>query len=375
MEGDSPAPFEAVGGHRLSIFYGEKTRDGLSTIRKTTTAWEIMYYLAMELAKEDTLAQLPTSAQPDADGARGKFIHAAGKLANFTPALFSIRFPEKYVSKSTALRPYMEHVDEWIVLEAGSPARSVVLALLFNELFDGAEQLKSFDADYDTATWGIGLIDETSGMQKPCVMDIKVGFIRHSPLTPKDKIERMVKKERDSLMRNTALRICGLRRYVRASTGTEGVTDTLQCERYGKAIGYAMSDVCELSSCLKMFLSIGEPIAEIKQDGLLVVRSKMMGAATATERTHMEQRVSQVRAELKLLIDFFEGTPDGAFLLQHMAFVSTSLLLLYDAGASPATARLRFIDFARSTWRRFNFGESTVGFVQGLKNLDAYISL
>ncbi|KAG5466895.1 hypothetical protein LSCM1_01072 [Leishmania martiniquensis] len=375
MEEGSPVQFEAVGGHKLSIFYGEKARDGRSTLRKTTTAWEIVYYLAMELAKEDTVAQKPTAAQPDADGARGKFIHAAGKLAAFTPALFSIRFPEKYISKSAELRPYMEHAGEWIIVEAGSPARSVVLALLFNELFDGAEQLRGFDAEYDTATWGIGLIDETSGMQKPCVIDIKVGFIRHSPLTPKDKLERMLKKEHDSLMRDTALRICGWRRYVHAAMDTEGEPDAWKCERYGKVIGYAVSNMRELSICLQAFLSIGEPIADTNEDGQLFVRSEAMSAVTGVERAHMEQRITAVRAELKSLLDFFESTPDGAFMLQHMAFVSTSVLLLYDAGASEATARLRFIDFARSTWRKFNFGEPTVGFVQGLKNLDAYLSL
>ena len=62
------------------------------------------------------------------------------------------------------------------------------------------------------------------------------------------------------------------------------------------------------------------------------------------------------------------------FLLQHMAVVSASVLMLYDAAASPATARLRLIDFARSTWRKFNFDEPTIGFLQGLKNLDAYLA-
>ncbi|CAG9582668.1 conserved hypothetical protein [Leishmania major strain Friedlin] len=375
MSGEgSPALFDAVGGHKSSIFYGETAHDGRGTLRKKTTAWEVMYYLAMELAKEDALAQQPDTTHPREDDACAKFVHAAGKMAAFASTLFSIRFPEKYMTKSATLKSYMENADEWIIVEAGAPARSVVLAPLFHELFDGAEQLKGFDDRYDTGIWGIGLVDETSGMQKPCIMDVKIGFTRHSPLTPEDKVARIVKKDQKALVRDTALRICGCRRYIHAAAGTEGATASLTCERFGKDIGYAVSNVRELSTCLKTFLSIGAPLAETNEDGQLVFHSKQMGTATSTERTRMKQRIRHVRAEIKSLLDFFEGKPDGTFMLQHMAFVSASVLLLYDAAASPATARLCLIDFARSTWRKFNFDESTIGFIQGLKNLDTYLS-
>ncbi|CAJ1993127.1 Inositol polyphosphate kinase [Leishmania donovani] len=375
MSGEgSPVPFDAVGGHKSSIFYGETAHGGRGTLRKKTTAWEIMYYLAMELAKEDALAQQPRTMHLRGDEARAKFVRAAGKMAAFASTLFSIRFPEKYMAKSAALKPYMENTDKWVIVEAGAPARSAVLAPLFNELFDGAEQLKGFDDRYDTGIWGLGLVDETSGMQRPCIMDVKIGFIRHSPLTPEDKVTRIVNKDQKALVRDTALRICGCRRYIHAAAGTEGARASLTCERFGKDIGYAMTHVRELSTCLKMFLSIGAPLAETNEDGQLAFHTEEMGAATSTERTRMKQRIRHVRAEIKSLLDFFESTPDGAFMLQRMAFVSASVLLLYDAAASPATARLCLIDFARSTWRKFNFDESTIGFIQGLKNLDAYLS-
>nr|CAJ2480906.1 unnamed protein product [Leishmania braziliensis] len=375
MSGESsPRQFEAVGGHKSSIFYGKPTRDGRSTLQKTTTAWEIMYYLAMELAKEDAFKQHPITAHPHVDEARAKFIHAAGKLAVFTSTLFSIHFPEKYMTKSAALKPYIGRANEWILMEAGAPARGAVLAPLFNELFDGAEQLKGFNEEYDTGIWGIGLVDETSGMQRPCIMDVKLGFIRHSPLTPEEKVARMMKKEHNSLVRNTALRICGCRRYIHDTSNNEGAAATLICERFGKDIGYAISDVRVLSTCLTAFMSIGEPLAERKENEQLDFHPEVMGAITSAEQVHMKQRIRHIRAEIESLLHFFEGTPDGTFMLQHMAFVSASVLLLYDAADSSARAKLRFIDFARSTWRKFNFDESTIGFIQGLKNLDAYLS-
>lgn len=375
MSGEgSPVLFDAVGGHKSAIFYGETTHGGRSTLRKKTTAWEIMYYLAMELAKEDALAQPPNTTHPRGDEARAKFVHAAGKMAAFASTLFSIHFPEKYVAMSAALKPYTENADEWVIVEAGAPARSAVLAPLFNELFDGAEQLKGFDDRYDTGIWGIGLVDETSGMQKPCIMDVKIGFIRHSPLTPEDKVARIEKKDQKALVRDTALRICGCRRYIRAAADTDGATASWTCERFGKDIGYAVSDVRELSACLKMFLSIGAPLAGTNEDGQLAFHIEEMGAATSIEMAHVKQRIRYLRGAIQSLLDFFESTPDGAFILQHMAFVSSSVLLLYDAAASQATAKLCLIDFSRCSWRRFNFDELTIGFIQGLKNLDTYLS-
>ncbi|GET92831.1 hypothetical protein, conserved [Leishmania tarentolae] len=369
-----PVLFDAVGGHKSSIFYGETTHDGRSTLRKTTTAWEIIYYLAMELAKEDALAQQPSTTPPRGDDTRARFIRAAGKMAAFTSTLFSIHFPEKYTARSPALKMYMENADEWVIVEAGAPARNVVLAPLFDELFDGAQQLRGFDDRYDTRIWGIGLVDETSGMQRPCVMDVKIGFIRHSPLTPEDKVARIVKKDERALVRETALRICGCRRYIHDAAGTEDASATLTCERFGKDIGYAVSNVRELSTCLKVFLSIGPPLAETNADGQLAFPFEQMAAVGSTERRCMKQRISHARAEIKSLVDFFKGTPDGAFMLQHMAFVSSSVLVLYDAAAVLATARVRLIDFARSTWRKFNFEEPVIGFTQGLENLGKLFS-
>ncbi|KAK7201288.1 Inositol polyphosphate kinase [Novymonas esmeraldas] len=363
-EESAPVQFGAVGGHASSMFYGAAARDGRSTLQKKTTAWEVMYYLAMELATEEVFLSRPHT---EGDEARTKFVHAAGQLASFAPALFSIRFPDKYVPKSEALRTHLEQADEWVVVEAGAPARQSILAPLFHELYDGAEQLKGFDDVYDTSLWGIGLVDETSGMERPCVMDVKIGYIRHSPLTPEEKVARMMKKEHNSLMRHTALRICGCQRYTETEAGTA-------CERFGKNIGYAVSTVTELSTCLKVFLSVGQPLAEATEDGQVKFRPEVVDRISDVERAQMQQRICAVRADLRALLNFVENTPDGVFMMQHVAFVSASVLLLYDAAASPATARLCFIDFARSTWRKFNFNEQAVGFVQGLKNLDTYLT-
>lgn len=362
----APVQFEAVGGHKSSIFYGESTRDGRTTLQKKTTAWEILYYLAMELSKEAAYAAATPTAS---DSVRAKFVDAAGKLAAFAPQIFSLHFPDNYAPKSAELQPYKGQMGEWVVLEEGAPARAL-LAPLFHELFDGVEALQGFDDAYDTGVWGIGLVNETSGMQQPCVMDVKVGFIRHSPLTPEDKVERMMKKERNSLMRDTALRICGCQRY----THEGGASAELSCERFGKEIGYAVSDVAELSKCLKLFLSTGAAMAETAEEGKLVFHPTAIDEMPAAERADMEKRIADIRSDIRAVLHFFEETPQGTFLLQHMAFVSASVLVLYDAAASPPSARLRFIDFARSTWRKFNFDEETVGFVQGLKNLDAYLA-
>lgn len=373
-DASTPVQFEAVGGHKSSIFYCEATRDGRTTLQKKTTAWEILYYLAMELSKEEAFA---ASTPKEADAVRVKFIHAAGKLSAFAPQIFSLHFPENFTPKAAELRPYVEQIGTWVVLEDGAPARQLLIPL-FHELFDGVESLEGFDDAYDTGIWGIGLVNETSGMAMPCVMDVKIGFIRHSPLTPADKVERMMKKERNSLMRDTALRICGCQRYISADAATaeakDGGADAVTCERYGKEIGYAVTNVAELSNCLRLFLSTGGALAETTVDGKLVFHPDALSAVSEAERADMDKRVASIRADIKSVLHFFEDTAQGAFLLQHMAFVSASVLVLYDAAASPATARLRLIDFARSTWRKFNFDEQTIGFVQGLKNLDAYLA-
>ncbi|KPA86344.1 hypothetical protein ABB37_00547 [Leptomonas pyrrhocoris] len=379
---NSSPQFEAVGGHKSSIFYGQSTRDGRSTLRKTTTAWEVLYYLAMELAKDgeegEGEADAAAAASNGSDSIRIKFIHAMGKLASLTPTLFALRFPAKFVPKAVELHPYVGQRGKWIVLEEGSPARTLV-GPLFHELFDGAESLKGFDGEYDTGVWGIGLVNEASGMTKTCAMDVKIGFIRHSPLTPQDKVARVLMKEHNSLMRHTALRICGCHRYISADPSnrrgeSEGEAAQFTRELFGKEIGYAVSDVAELSTCLKLFFSSGVPLAKVTEDGTLVFPAEALADVSETEKCKADKRIADIRAAIRALLQFFEETPQGIFLLQRMAFVSTSVLLFYDAAASPAAARLRLIDFARSTWRKFNYDESTVGFVQGLKNLDAYLS-
>ncbi|KAG5492734.1 hypothetical protein JKF63_01314 [Porcisia hertigi] len=367
-------PFDAVGGHKSAFFYGEAARDGRSTLQKKTTAWEVMYYLAMEIAKDGTLAQ-DTTAPRSHDEVRAKFVHAAGKLSVFTPSLVSIRFPDNYATSSAALKPYMNYRNNWVIIEAGAPDRSAVVVPLFNELFDGAEELQGFTEEYDTGIWGIGLIDETSGMQKPCVMDIKIGFVRHSPVTPADKVARMLKNEHNSLTRRTAIRICGSRRYIPTKASIEGSTPTWTCERFGKDIGHAVSHERELSTCIRNFLSVRRSLAEVNENGEFIFPSESMDGMAHTEKAQMEKRMRGIRANLKSLVHFLESTPEGAFMLQHMALVSTSVLLLYDAVASPRTAKLLFIDFARSTWRKFNFDEPTIGLIQGLKNLDKYLSM
>jgi hypothetical protein len=382
-ESSAPMQFEAVGGHKSSIFYGESTRDGCSTLRKKTTAWEVLYYLAMELSREAQggawTAAAAAAGHCESDAVRTKFIQAAGKLSVFAPKLFSIHFPDHFEPKTMELMSCKKELGDWVVVEEGSPARSL-LAPLFHELFDGAEALQGFDGAYDVGIWGIGLVNETSGMAKPCVMDVKIGFIRHSPLTPKDKVERMMKKESNSLMRDTALRICGCQRYVDATPAQNAASEEggneRTCERFGKEIGYAISSVAELSNCLKLFLSSGVPLAEVTADGKLAFHPTALADVTTEEKTKMQQRISDIRSDIKAVLQFFEETPEGVFLLQHMAFVSASVLIMYDAdsAASPATARLRLIDFARSTWRKFNFDEATIGFVQGLKNLDGYLA-
>ncbi|KPI86084.1 hypothetical protein ABL78_4845 [Leptomonas seymouri] len=374
-EANAQVQFEAVGGHKSSIFYGKSTRDGRSTLRKTTTAWEVLYYLAMELAKEGADAEAPLK---ESDSMRTKFIHAAGKLSFFAPTLFALRFPEKFVPRAAELRLHVAQLNDWVVLEEGSPARAL-LGPLFHELFDGVENLKGYDADYDTGIWNIGLINEASNMVKPCVMDVKIGFIRHSPLTPEDKVERIMKKEHHSLMRYTAMRICGCQRYIDANISKEkeegeGDAKQLMYERFGKEIGFAVSNVAELSNCLKLFLCTGVPLATSSKDGKLFFHPKALAGVSNTEKVKMDRRIADLRAQVRAVLQFFEETPQGAFLLQHMAFVSTSMLVLYDAAAPSATVRLRLIDFARSTWRKFNFDESVVGFVQGLNNIDTYLA-
>lgn len=388
MSDATPMLFNAVGGHKSSIYLGKSTVDGRRTLLKKTTAWEVMYYLAMEISKDESVSG--RCLNNGAAGWRERFIDAVRELNRFTPQMAYIRLPLDFKPVSGTLRELFKRfqvkVNVDIPLWTASPEREL-LRPLFEEIYSGATELSCYSIIYDTGCWGVGLVDETSGMALPCVLDVKMGYLRHSPLTPAEKMARIMEKEQFNLARQTGMRICGVMRYlpsrdivakvsntnVNAAAVLEEKINPPVCERFEKEFGYGLSSVEQLSTALKLFFETTQPLSNPESCSQLY-RTKIPDTVSSTEKKLMEERMAIVQNEVADLLNFFEGSDHGRFLLETMAFLSTSLLVVYDAASSPSATRVRLIDLARCSWRRLNFDEQAIGFLAGLRNFTQYIS-
>ncbi|KEG06967.1 hypothetical protein DQ04_11451020 [Trypanosoma grayi] len=324
-----------AGGHKGDIQRGPRATSGSATIVKRTTAWEVLMYLGMALRVDEAMCA----------------------LAVFVPPLVAVLPPAKHGT------------GDWMRVDSSEDVPFLVRC--HQKLQQASAETHGYNELMDAAVWGICLIDVTDTLRKPCVADFKVGFVRHSPHTPAEKVMRISRKR---LVQPHALRLCGAHhRYFHCPTSSD--VACLKEEVCGKDVGYALETEEEYRWWLRAFFSC---TASIKTSGENL---------TCNDNERVTARSHVCRQHLQKLLVFFNSSL-GRALLERTALVSTSLLLIYDAadgvngkvddceGVNVNTdfdnhcdARVYLIDFARSSRRRLNFAEEKVGFVQGLENM------
>ncbi|KAH9601794.1 Inositol polyphosphate kinase [Trypanosoma melophagium] len=276
------------------------------------------------------------------------------ELARFAPTLVAV------------LPPTTEDVSDWISVESEDNRPKLKEVLL--RLQHASDNTEGYSEVMDTALWFICLIDVTATMCMPCVADVKLGFLRHSPQTPAAKLERIRKKR---ISQPYALRLCGAHHYVyHHSDNNERHLEVEWCE---KDMGYALETEEEYRRVIRAFFSSTISMHADKtlkknddNDDVLLVESRLQYCRRVVER----------------LLCFFTSSL-GRALLEKTAFVSTSLLFVYDAGdnkkSDPCSdnsdrSHVYLIDYARSSDRRLNYTEETIGFVHGIENMLRFLS-
>ncbi|CCW62150.1 unnamed protein product [Phytomonas sp. EM1] len=362
--------FPGVGGHVESIVYGESTPEGLQTLQKPTTAWEILFYLGIHFS-EELLSQSITR-----DASFTAFVLSMGALKRFTASFFAVRFPDAWTPSSEALRSEVERLGgvafqqgEW--RRASDVGLRELWILLFLELFDASSRVRGWSDEFDRPLWGLGLVDETSNAREPAVMDVKIGFLRYSPHTPKEKVARIDLKEEGSICRKVALRPCGFRRFIHRNLPCSQHTTT-EVEELERPLLFVIRED-ELSALLRCFPSTVVSLTGGKPATGAPRRSHWLCVKDCLDRI-TEDRRRAMREAIQNLLSFFQETIEGRHLIETMAFVSSSVLFVYDAAGGVETVRVRLIDFARSSYRYLNYDEQTIGFVEGLQNLVKYLS-
>ncbi|RNF17146.1 putative inositol polyphosphate kinase, partial [Trypanosoma conorhini] len=202
-----------VGGHKNVIGRGPKASNGSATITKKSTGWEVLMYLGMSLRIDEAMCA----------------------MAAMAPSV-------------VAFSPFEgEHSGVWISVERKE--NRPLLEAIYNELRKASAQTHGYNKVMDAARWNVCLIDVTDGMCRPCVADVKVGYVRHSPHTPLEKVERINKKR---LVQPLALRLCGaLHQFYRTISNTQHFENEM-CE---KDVGYLLHTEEDYRDCLRAFFS------------------------------------------------------------------------------------------------------------------------
>nr|CCC93111.1 conserved hypothetical protein [Trypanosoma congolense IL3000] len=312
-----------VSGHRDDIERGLPTAIGIPTIVKRTTAWEALMYLEMLISANE----------------------AYGELKHFTPQLVAVRPPAHL------------GFDDWIYVQ--EPASQGLLVALHEQLRQLGRSCECGGGVMDAKLWKLSMVDVTAAARRPCVIDVKIGAVRHSPYTLPGKLEAICKKE---LGRTQLIRITGAHHEIYSPTSVS--SRLMVVEQFTKEMGYALLSDEANSRALRLFFS--SRASMILSDGGEV--------SDDNDNSCVRARLYHCCSRVRQLVDFFKSEL-GQKLLENTAFVSTSLLLVYDAAentceaAAAARVGVYLIDFARSGDRRLNFSEDVIRFVQGLEEV------
>ncbi|EAN77160.1 hypothetical protein, conserved [Trypanosoma brucei brucei TREU927] len=319
-----------VSGHKCNIQRGPQTSIGTPTITKRVTAWEALIYLEMLLAEDEAFAI----------------------LATFVPPLVALLPPENFAS------------DNWVYVH--DPASRPLLKSIFAQLKQMSADTHGYNEVMDTTRWEIILVDVTATFHKPCVLDIKLGYVRHSPHTLPDKVERIHKRQ---LRRSQPIRFCGAHHQFCRQNNDIG--ECFELEEFTKDMGYALETEESHRRALRSFFTTAS-----------LMTTSNTNETTIIDDRHAMARSRCCRQRVQKLVDFLKGHL-GQMLLERIAFVSASLLIVYDAtgccgrnvtvsegiNSMNDMVNVYLIDFSRSGDRRLHFPEEVVGFVQGLEKI------
>lgn len=373
--------FEAVGGHIDKIVYGELTSSGNKTIVKETTGWEILWYIAFFLCDKDKRSADFHVWEKNSEA--DIFLRSVRPFKIFAPVACSFSLDNaSWINCFSIVKKDINSILDKSIRSSKvmmEDAEYFVLESLFRAMWSGIRFLHGFDDAYDKVVWKLRLEDFTDGFKEPCATDIKLGSCCYSPFTAEDKKKRY--DDRSTLLvRETGLRICGMHRYLcdpfqSMNSGSSGavrsgdsgcVSVSPYKEKTEKKFFYAIQTEVELVCCLAHFVCCSVPLGELRDDGTVYLHKIRVNNGDCLPT----RRLREALQEVKKLLFFFENTAEGKNLIKNMAFISSSLLILFDKCCSPETlspTRVFFIDFARCGIRRLNFEENKVGFLHALQ--------
>ncbi|CAD2216714.1 hypothetical protein AGDE_00495 [Angomonas deanei] len=227
--------------------------------------------------------------------------------------------------------------------------------------------LRVYDDRYDKTSWGVGLIDQTGGIEDACVMDVKLGCYRTSPLTPEAKAATAEEKDAGKIMRRCGARLVWLKRFIKE--GGALVPEVITSKN-----NHTIEKETEFKNILYAFFSSFGKIEETGNVDRSDVEVKGPNPADYPEEEKKKCQSLRQRAVKPVddLLNFYENTPEGKFLIENFAFVSSSLLFVYDA-KNPENCDVKLIDLGRSGPRYLNFDEKKLGFIQGLHTVSEYL--
>eukprot|EP00796_Vickermania_ingenoplastis_P005336 gene5336-3835_t len=375
-----------VGGHTEDIFYGEPTSSGRKTVVKSTTGWEVLWYMALSLADFEPKNDIPSSHQWCASATGLEFINAVRPLRAFTAVAASFTAPDSTLLRSSCLYETLKSVlhpeRKGIALQEKDDVPLV--RQLFLALWTGMDNLSGFDDAYDKTIWSLRLEDATDGLIEPCVMDAKLGFLGYSPFTEEKKKVR-IKNRTSALIRRTGIRVCGTHRYLDHTcdavsdskvSNDAAVDDNCTCadrerrhkEKLRKPIFYALQTEEELARCFQHFFLPYGPLGSYR-DGVTFLNH----AERKVGDDLPVRRAAAAASKTKKLLEFFVDTKEGNFLTTRMSFVSSSFLIIYDSAGAFSPPIILLIDFARCGLRRLNYSEAENGFLYGLGKFVDYL--
>lgn len=221
------------------------------------------------------------------------------------------------------------------------------------------------------------LHDVVGHMSLPCVMDVKLGFVRYHPFTPLPKREKIVAREdgkRDSTVSQFGLRVCGVHHHVLVSSSEReegGSTSWMWAtETCGKSFGH--DELCgsdggsafvaalthfaccrRMSSCSQLTGGEGAAAASAAFVGGKALLSKWSSC------------VAEILRDVKASSDELNDT---------LAIVSASLIFVFDAAVGETSGEVYLIDFGRVGGRLCNFPENRVRIEASLENLQSFLS-
>ena len=257
-------------------------------------------------------------------------------------------------------------------------------ALLQPQVFSGccsssAEQHKTMEGG-----WILRLDNLLFGMERPWVLDVKLGKMRTRPLSPKGNLKEA--KDAGTPAKSLGVRVCGV--CVSFPTNIDPLWTSSPCLvskefcRSLNEVGTAtlIHNFLHNNTCLPPLATASASSASVVEEWLVRhPKEVVLGDNDSLVPSIIAAIRNTIVEEVGALITLLETNPK---LLVHYSLVASSLLLVADRATGRATAKL--IDFAHSglrhsdtlrdstdgggTVQEMYYGEEKVCFLDSLKN-------